>query len=79
MKTATAKQLRYKTSSIIENVIKGEEVVITFRGKSVAVIKPLKKHTPEFVPIGFGMWKDRKEMKKVDAWINERRKERYKK
>ena len=32
MKTATAKELRYRTSSILENVRKGMEFIITMRG-----------------------------------------------
>jgi prevent-host-death family protein len=36
MKTATAKELRTHTSAILERVRKGDEVVITMRGKSIA-------------------------------------------
>lgn len=79
MKTATAKELRYKTSSILENVQKGEEVFITLRGKSVAVLKPVGEKAREFIPIGFGIWKKRKEIKNVKKWIDERRKIRYQK
>lgn len=79
MKTATAKELRYKTSSILENVQKGEEVFITLRGKSVAVLKPVGKKAREFIPIGFGIWKKRKEIKNVKKWIDERREIRYQK
>ena len=43
MKTATAKELRVRASSILENVRKGDEVVITMRGRSISIIKPLKK------------------------------------
>ena len=77
MRTATAKELRSKTSSILENIRKGRDVTITLRGKSIAVIKPLLKEEREFNPVGFAMWKDRKDMKNVAEWVTERRKERF--
>lgn len=77
MKTATAKELRSKTSSILENIRKGRDVTITLRGKSIAVIKPLLKEEREFNPVSFAMWKDRKDMKNVAEWVAERRKERF--
>ncbi|OHB69039.1 MAG: hypothetical protein A2W23_02430 [Planctomycetes bacterium RBG_16_43_13] len=77
MRTATAKELRSKTSSILETIRKGRDVTITLRGKSVAVIKPLLKEEREFNPVGFGMWKERKDIKNVAEWVAERRKERF--
>jgi prevent-host-death family protein len=79
MKTATAKELRYKAASILENVRKGEEVVITLRGKRVAILSAVEKKSHEFIPIGFGIWKGREEMRDVKKWIDERRKARFRK
>jgi antitoxin (DNA-binding transcriptional repressor) of toxin-antitoxin stability system len=79
MKTATAKELRYRTSSILENVRKGMEFIITMRGKSIAILKPLKREEKIFNPIGFGLWKDRKDLKDVKGWLDEKRGARYKK
>jgi prevent-host-death family protein len=83
MKTATARDLRYKTSSILENINKGEDVIITLRGKSVAILKSIKEYKKErgkgFKPIGFGLWKERKDLKNVREWIDERRKSRFQK
>lgn len=76
MKTATAKDLRIRASAILEDVEKGHEVVITKRGKSVAVLMPLNKRTENFKPTGFGMWKDRKDLDDVSEWIDNLRKER---
>ncbi len=42
MKTVTAKKLRYKTSEILEEAKKGNEVIITLR-KPAAILKPIKK------------------------------------
>jgi antitoxin (DNA-binding transcriptional repressor) of toxin-antitoxin stability system len=79
MKTATAKELRYRTSSILGNVKKGEEIIITMRGKSIAMLKPLKKQENRFNPIGFGLWKDRKDLRNVKEWIDKKRRSRYQK
>ncbi len=77
MKTATAKELRSRASAILARVRKGDEVVITMRGKSVAVMKPVKEPVRQFSPVGFGMWKGRKEMMDVKKWLDQQRKERY--
>ena len=78
MKTATAKELRNRAAAILEAVSKGNEVVITKRGKSIAILKPFcGKSGREFSPVGFGLWKNRKDMKSVTGWVEERRKERF--
>ena len=77
MKTATAKELRTHASAILERVRKGDEVVITMRGKSIAVMKPMREIEKPFSPVGFGIWKGRKETSDVTKWLDERRKERY--
>lgn len=79
MKTTTAKELRNRTSAILENVIKGDEVVITIRGKSISVLKPINKTERKFNPVGFGIWKGRRDMKDAAKWVSERRKERFQK
>lgn len=79
MKTATAKELRNRASAILEGVKKGDEVIITMRGKSIAVVKPFKKIERLFTPVGFGMWKDRKDLKDAQKWVDERRRERFQK
>ncbi len=78
MKTATARELRNRAASILETVSKGNEVVITKRGKSIAVLKPFAGSSKkEFTPVGFGLWKNRRDLKDVSGWIENRRKERF--
>jgi len=77
MKTVTAKELRSRAAAILECVRKGDEVTITMRGKSIAVMRPVKETDRPFNFVGFGIWKGRGEMKDVKKWIDERRKERY--
>jgi prevent-host-death family protein len=37
VKTATAKDLRQKTAALLEEVRRGQPIVTTYRGKSIAV------------------------------------------
>jgi prevent-host-death family protein len=78
MKTATAKELRTRAAAILETVSKGNEVVITKRGKSIAILKPfLEKSKKEFSPVGFGLWKNRKDLKDVAGWVEKQREEGF--
>jgi len=76
--TATARELRNRAAAILETVSKGNEVVITKRGKSIAILKPfLEKSKKEFSPVGFGLWKNRKDMKDVAGWVEKQRGESF--
>ncbi len=78
MKTATAKDLRQKTATLLEEVRRGRTVIITYRGKTVAALTPIKRAArKDLIPGGFGMWKDRKEMKSVERWLANLRKPRH--
>lgn len=78
MKTATAKELRNRAAAILETVSKGTEIVITKRGKSIAILKPfVVKSEKEFSPVGFGLWKTRKDLKDVTGWVEKQREERF--
>lgn len=75
---ATAKDLRFHTKEILESISRGEEVVITYRGKPHARLIPF--HTEEkndslINPLR-GIWKDHKESEDVYAYIDKLRKGR---
>jgi len=75
---ATAKDLRFHTKELIDSVNRGEEVVITFRGKPCAKLVPyqeLKKKKEENEL--FGMWKDNDIVKDVNEYVRNLRKERF--
>lgn len=75
----TAKQLRYQTGQILKCVMSGERVTVTLRGRAVAVLLPLQATSQEeYDPVGFGMWKDREDLKDVQAWLDTLRQPRYK-
>ena len=76
---STAKELRFQTKKILETVSRGEEVIITFRGKAcaklVSIDEPTKKNS---IADGlFGIWKDRKDIKDVSAYVRTLRVERF--
>jgi prevent-host-death family protein len=76
MKTITAKELRFKTSAVLEEASKGSEVLITLRGNPVAILQPVEKNKHDFKPVGFAMWKDNQEMQDPAKWVDEKRNER---
>ncbi len=74
---ATAKDLRYNLKGVMESVDRGEEVLITNRGRVKARIVPVGKKTGGDEPNPFvGMWKDRDGMEGVDAYVRELRRGR---
>ena len=76
---STAKELRFHTKELLESVSRGEEVIITFRGKPYAKLVPLKdsKNKVEKSSELFGIWKNRKDLEDVDSYVREIRKGRF--
>ena len=74
----TTKELRIQPGKIIDHVVGGQEVTITFRGKELAKIVPLEKKQKSSVDEEsiFGMWKDRKDEESVEAVVRTLRKGR---
>ena len=78
MRTATAKDLRQRTSALLDSVRRGQEVVITYRGKRIAVLAPLARIVhKELTPVAFGMWRRRRDMRDVNQWLDRRRAPRF--
>jgi prevent-host-death family protein len=78
MPTATAKDLRQRTSALLDSVRRGQEVVITYRGKRIAVLAPLDRIAhKELTPTAFGMWRRRRDMRDVSRWLDRRRAPRF--
>jgi len=73
---ATARDLRFYSKNLLDAVSRGEEVLITYRGKPCAKLVPLEKgETTELQadPL-FGIWKDRTDIKDVEKYIRSLRK-----
>jgi prevent-host-death family protein len=78
----TAKDLRIKTKAILEAVARGEEVIVTHRGKARAKIVPTAggeaargAHVKQKGAL-FGIWKDNKTLADVKAHIDRMRRGR---
>ena len=75
---ATAKDLRFHSTELLNTVKRGEEVIITFRGKPCAKLVPLEESVelPDKNEL-FGVWQDYKETENVDDFVREIRKARF--
>ena len=77
---ATAKDLRYKTKEILAAIDRGEEVLITYRGKEKARIVPVSKKIDKDdkqEEALFGIWKENEEVDDVPAYLNHLRGGRF--
>jgi prevent-host-death family protein len=78
---ATAKELRVHSKELLDAVSRGEDVVITFRGKPCARLVPYEK-TDKPITVGnndddlFGIWADRNDLESVDEYVESLRKGR---
>ncbi len=74
----TTKELRIQPGRIIDHVVKGQEVIITYRGKALAKIVPLHKDSslPQNQDTIFGLWKDHPSDMSVEEQVRDLRKGR---
>jgi prevent-host-death family protein len=75
---STAKKLRFHTKELLETVSRGEEVIITLRGKPYAKLVPYKhsKDAEESENKLFGIWSDNKSTTDVNKYVRKLRKKR---
>lgn len=74
---ATAKDLRFNSKELLDTVNRGEEVVITFRGKPCAKLIPYDEENGQNTANElFGIWKDNNMVQNVDAYVRGLRKGR---
>lgn len=77
---ATAGDLRSRTREILAAVMRGEEVVITFRGRPSARMVPIGARREEGRETGrdlFGMWSDNEATANVKEHVAGLRRGRY--
>ncbi|HEY8097940.1 MAG TPA: type II toxin-antitoxin system prevent-host-death family antitoxin [Methylobacter sp.] len=74
---ATAKDLGIHSKGLLDAVSKGEDVVITFRGKACARLVPYEQ-TDKSADINkndlFGIWADRTDIESVEEYMQSLRK-----
>jgi len=78
---ATARDLRFRSGELLKTVARGEEVIISYRGKVCAKLVAAASGKARLRPTGrspgFGMWKDREDLANAQAWVREIRKGRF--
>ncbi len=76
---ATAKDLRFHSTELLNTVKRGEEVIITYRGKPCAKLVPIeeKKESPIKENEIFGIWKNNERTENVDDYVRSIRKGRF--
>lgn len=74
---ATAKDLRFHSKELLESVERGEEVVITYRGKPQAKLIPIRTSKSKQNNNNlFGIWKDNMSVQNVAEYVRNLRKGR---
>jgi len=77
---ATAKDLRFYSKELLDSANRGEEVIITYRGKPYAKLVPITDENQLMVKEEhqlFGIWEDNEKVNDVNEHIKNLRKERY--
>ncbi len=75
---ATAKDLRFYSRELLETANRGEEVVITYRGKPCAKLVPYVEEDSGGKEVDlFGIWKDEPQSEDVDSYVRNMRKRRF--
>ena len=74
---ATSSDLRLHAKEILDAAMRGEEVVITVRGRPCAKVVPFAPPPQQSKENDFcGMWKDRDDLDDVEAYVRKLRKRR---
>ncbi len=75
---ATAKDLRFQSRELLNTVSRGEEVVITYRGKPCAKLVPYHKKRKKVKKDElFGIWKEHEDTQNVEEYVRNLRKGRF--
>ena len=72
----STKELRIQPGRIIDQVVNGEEITVTFRGKALAKIIPISEVESDLADQEnsiFGMWSSHDQNENVDALVREMR------
>ncbi len=74
----SAKELRTRTRQLLEAVERGEEVVITYRGKARARVVAIDSESVTLPDRElFGIWRDYEEAQDVEHYLDEVRRGRH--
>jgi len=76
---ATAKDLRFHSKELLDTVRRGEEVLITYRGKPYAKLVPVEDDVAQSdaeSPELFGIWADNDQVDSVQDFVDKARESR---
>ena len=75
---ATAKDLRFYSGRLLEQIARGQEIIITHRGRPCAKLVPLDKSATSRKPDDnlFGIWKNNKATKDIQGYVSKLRRGR---
>jgi len=77
---ATAKDLRFHSKELLDTARRGEEVLITYRGKPYAKLVPVTGELDLAKNLGnnlFGIWSDNPAMNDVEGFVDKARESRF--
>ncbi len=77
---ATAKDLRFHSKELLDTARRGEEVLITFRGKPYAKLVPVTDEIDLAQNSGnklFGIWSNNPEVIDVEGFVDKARESRF--
>lgn len=74
----TAKDLRNRAAEILRAVGQGERVTVTYHGRPVAEIRPVRgaRRAIDSEEDVFGIWSDREDLKDAREWVRDLRRVR---
>ena len=70
------KQLRHETGAVMRAVERGETVIVTYRGKPVAEVSPMRRKAQTEDDGLFGIWSDHRAVASVEDYVAKVRKGR---
>lgn len=73
---ASIRELRLHTKEFLDVASRGEEVIVTYRGKNYVKLMPIVTISSS-ENAAFGLWKDNPEVTDVDEFINQLRAPRH--
>ena len=72
----TIKQLRRETGAVVRAVERGEKVIVTYRGRPVAEMSPVRQKARTRDDELFGIWRDNEAVASVEDFMAKVRKGR---